>query len=100
MSADRIMALADSGTPCPKHRAIGVVEGCGDCDGPYVDGAIVLPKVAALVAAIDALPANRMPKDHDPECDGVYCMHPVVALYDRMTAARDELVAALGVDSE
>ena len=120
MSADAIMALADSGTPGPwraephmARRDNTVIKGGGrddtfiahyvsdPTDATKIVAAVnALPKVAALVAAIDALPAMTVNEHHLATCDGVGCAHPLVDAVVAVGRAANELVAALGVDSE
>ena len=123
-AADRIRALTDSGTPGPwqaGHHLVlrtevvpEIIASATQLGGPIdqtrneADAAKIvaavnaLPKVAALVAAVDALPKFDPPpaQYHDPACDGTGCGCWLVGLDDAVLTARDELVAALGVDSE
>lgn len=102
-AADQIRALADTGTPGPWESDDGSAMWAehGAEEGPYnyvgstehpVDAAKIvaavnaLPKVADLIAAIDEQPLDS---DPGPESWEHWWL--------RLAAARDALVAALGV---
>lgn len=92
--------LMDTGTPCPKHRALGVNPGCGDCDGPYVDGALVLPLVDALIEATKTheMFAYQSRPILRPGLSTPYCRQCGRAWPCPTATARDALEAALRGD--
>lgn len=113
-AADQIRVLADTGTPRPWRAAswgehglwtlrgtrddvwLADVRDPGDA-AKIVAAMNALPALADLIDAIDALPTYLLSDRHDPECDGLGCSHPIVFAHHNVTAARDALLAALGV---